>query len=152
MKKAYRMFQRTGRQNYYIQNNATREQRCLDTSDRNEAQRLLDAANQARQMPALNLQLGTVYISHAEAIQSFLESSGRGELSNSLCRFQGRLEQLFPFSQNHSLPMSLLRPRPYGGHHKSKPNEVGSQITSFHLAVFNRRNQVQKFTRLRPLK
>jgi hypothetical protein len=55
------MFKRKNRPNYYIQNNATREQRCLGTSDKNEAQRLLDAANQARQAPALNMQLGKVY-------------------------------------------------------------------------------------------
>ena len=54
MKKAYRMFKRKNRPNYFIQNNATREQRCLGTSDQDEAQRVLDAANQARQAPALN--------------------------------------------------------------------------------------------------
>ena len=32
MKKAYRMFRRKDRQNFYIQNNATREQRCLGTN------------------------------------------------------------------------------------------------------------------------
>lgn len=66
MKKAYRMFKRKNRPNYFIQNNSTREQRCLGTSDKIEAQRLLDAANQARQAPALNMQLGKVYISHAD--------------------------------------------------------------------------------------
>jgi hypothetical protein len=66
MKKAYRMFRRKGRQNFYIQNNATREQRCLGTSNPEEAQRLLDAENQARQVPALNMQLGKAYITHAD--------------------------------------------------------------------------------------
>jgi hypothetical protein len=66
MKPAYRMFKRKDRPNYYIQNNSTREQRCLHTSDKNEAKRLLDAANQARQTPAMNLQLGKVYIAHAD--------------------------------------------------------------------------------------
>lgn len=60
------MFRRRGRQNFYIQNNATREQRCLGTSNPEEAQRLLDAANQARQAPALNMQLGKAYITHAD--------------------------------------------------------------------------------------
>jgi len=66
MKKAYRMFKRKDRENYYIQNNATREQRCLFTSDRQQAQRILDTENQARQTPALNLQLGKVYITNAD--------------------------------------------------------------------------------------
>ena len=60
------MFKRNNRPNYYIQNNATREQRCLGTSDKEEAQRLLDAANQERQTPALNMQLGKAYITHAD--------------------------------------------------------------------------------------
>ena len=66
MKKAYRMFKRKNRPNYYIQNNSTREQRCLGTSDKQEAQRILDVENQAQQTPALNLQLGKVYIAHAD--------------------------------------------------------------------------------------
>ena len=66
MKKAYRMFKRNNRPNYYIQNNSTREQRCLGTSDKAEAQKLLDAANQGRQTPALNMQLGKAYITHAD--------------------------------------------------------------------------------------
>ena len=60
------MFRRKGRQNYYIQNNATREQRCFGTSNQEEAQRLLDASNQVRQAPALNMQLGKAYITHAD--------------------------------------------------------------------------------------
>ena len=77
MKKVYRMFRRKNRQNYYIQNNNTLEQRCLGTSDKEEAQRLLDAANQARQAPALNMQLGKAYITHADpkmATRTWLES------------------------------------------------------------------------------
>jgi hypothetical protein len=65
MKKAYRMFKR-GNNYYYIQNNQTREQRSLGTTDKEEAQRLLDAENQARQTPALNLQLGKVFLSNAD--------------------------------------------------------------------------------------
>jgi len=60
------MFKRQNRLNYYIQNNSTREQRCLGTSDREEAQKLLDAANQGQQTPALNMMLGKAYITHAD--------------------------------------------------------------------------------------
>jgi hypothetical protein len=38
MNKAYRMFKRHNRPNYYIQDNATREQRCIGTSEKAEAQ------------------------------------------------------------------------------------------------------------------
>lgn len=93
MKPAFRMFKRKNRPNYYIQNNATREQRCLHTSDKDEAKRLLDAANQARQTPALNLQLGKVYIAHADPQmatrvwqEAMLELSSRGkEVSQKRC-------------------------------------------------------------------
>lgn len=84
MKKAYRMFKRQNRPNYYIQNNSTREQHCLGTSDREEAQRLLDAANQARQAPALNRASGIA-----------LNSAPRGE-SRSAGRSGERHEAVVP--------------------------------------------------------
>ena len=64
MKKAYRMYKRGNV--YYIQNNQTREQRSLGTTDKETAQKLLDTENQARQAPALNLQLGKVYMTNAD--------------------------------------------------------------------------------------
>ena len=64
MKKAYRMYKRGNV--YYIQNNQTREQRSLGTTDKETAQRLLDTENQARQTPALNLQLGKVYMTNTD--------------------------------------------------------------------------------------
>jgi integrase len=66
MKPAYRMFKRKDRPNYYIQNNSTREQHCLGTSDKIEAKRLLDIKNQKNQSAALNLLLGKAYIAHAD--------------------------------------------------------------------------------------
>ncbi|MGA2868423.1 MAG: hypothetical protein ABSF34_04580 [Verrucomicrobiota bacterium] len=66
MKPAYRMFKRKDRPNYYIQNNSTREQYCLGTSDKIEAKRLLDAKNLGNQSAALNLQLGKTFIAHAD--------------------------------------------------------------------------------------
>lgn len=67
MKKAYRMFKRKDRGNiYYIQENGANNPKSLGTTDRDEAQRLLDAENQARQTPALNLQLGKVYMTNAD--------------------------------------------------------------------------------------
>lgn len=67
MKSAYRMFQRKTRGNYfYIQNNLTKEQRSLKTTDEKIAQQLLDAENKACGSAALNMQLGKVYIGHAD--------------------------------------------------------------------------------------
>lgn len=66
MKTAYRIFKRKDRANYYIENKATGDQQCLGTSDPTEAQRLLDAKNQERQTPSLNMQLGKTFIMHAD--------------------------------------------------------------------------------------
>jgi hypothetical protein len=67
MKKAYRMFRRNDRGNiFYIQENGTNNAKSLGTTDRDEAQRLLDAENQACQTPALNLQLGKIYMTNAD--------------------------------------------------------------------------------------
>jgi len=64
MKNAYRLFRRN-RKNYYLENVETGEQKSLGTTNPQEAQRLLNAANDAQQMPALNLQLGKVYLTNA---------------------------------------------------------------------------------------
>jgi integrase len=66
MKSAYRMYRRKRTGVFYIQNNQTREQQSLGTKDEAEAQRLLDVKNQVQQTPALNLQLGRAYITHAD--------------------------------------------------------------------------------------
>ena len=66
MKKAYRMYKRKRTGVFYIENNSTREQRSLGTTDKEQAKRLFDAENQAQQAPALNLQLGKVYITNAD--------------------------------------------------------------------------------------
>lgn len=67
MKKAYRMFKRNDRGGvYYIQENGKNNPRSLETTDKAQAQRLLDAENQAiGQNSSLNLQLGRVFISNA---------------------------------------------------------------------------------------
>lgn len=66
MKKAFRMFKRKGRECYYIQDNQTGVQRSLGTADKEEAQRLLQAENEARKQSGINLQLGKVYLANAE--------------------------------------------------------------------------------------
>lgn len=60
------MFRRKGRESYYIQDNQTGEQRSLGTSNKEEAQRLLQAENEARRQSGINLQLGKVYMANAE--------------------------------------------------------------------------------------
>src|SRR5688500_15015637 len=51
---------------FYLFNNQTKEMRSLGTTDRAEAQRLLDVENQARETSSLNLQLGVVYLRNAD--------------------------------------------------------------------------------------
>ena len=61
MKPAYRLFKRQRNGVYLIQNNSTGEQRSLRTKDKDEANRLLEAENNARKSPALNIELAKVY-------------------------------------------------------------------------------------------
>ena len=65
MKNAYRLFRRNNKY-YYLEDNNTGVQRSLGTDDIREAQKLLNAANDNRQAPDLNLHLGKTYLSHAD--------------------------------------------------------------------------------------
>jgi hypothetical protein len=59
MKKTYRIFarqQRSGK--FYLENTQTGQQESLETTDRQEAERICDARNLERQTPELNLKLG----------------------------------------------------------------------------------------------
>ena len=51
---------------YYIKDKATGTQTTLKTDDNAEAQRLLQAKNDAENQPALNLQLARVYLNGAD--------------------------------------------------------------------------------------
>lgn len=66
MKPTYRLYQRAKTGVYYIEHNQTREQRSLQTTDKAFAKKLLAAENQAKESAAMNLELGKVYISHAD--------------------------------------------------------------------------------------
>jgi hypothetical protein len=104
MKKAYRMFKRQDRGGvYYIQENGKNNPRSLATTDKNEARRLLEAENQALQNPAMNLQLGKVYITNADpkmasrtwqAAMDELSSHGK-ETSQKRCAREAALIPLF---------------------------------------------------------
>jgi integrase len=62
VKLKYRMYRRsTG--GFYWQDKAARKQGSLRTKDRNEAQCLLNAMNEAQRMPMMNLALGRAYLS-----------------------------------------------------------------------------------------
>jgi hypothetical protein len=66
MKSIFRMFKRANRPTFYIENTITGEQKSLGTPDRETAQRLLNAQNEARHNPAMNLQMGRLYMTNAD--------------------------------------------------------------------------------------
>jgi integrase len=66
MKSAYRLYRRNRTGVFYVQNNQTRQQQSLGTTNEAQARKLLEAKNQENQTPALNLQLGRAYITHAD--------------------------------------------------------------------------------------
>ena len=51
---------------FYLFNKQTKELTSLGTTDKDEAQKLLDVENRAREASSLNLQLGTVYLRNAD--------------------------------------------------------------------------------------
>jgi hypothetical protein len=64
VKQAFRMYKRNG--TYYVQNNQTGAQQSLRTTDKNEAKRRLQAHNESRQSPALNLEMAKVFLRGAD--------------------------------------------------------------------------------------
>ena len=62
MQLKYRLFQRTAGV-FYWQENGTANRGGLRTKDRDEAERLLIAKNEAHKQPSLNLALGRAYLS-----------------------------------------------------------------------------------------
>jgi integrase len=60
MRKGYRMFRRGNV--FWAQNNETGKQESLGTKNRDEAQRLLHAKNEAQRQPLINLQIARAYL------------------------------------------------------------------------------------------
>ena len=61
MKQRFRLFQRRGGA-FYSVDNVTGKQTSLRTEYREEAQRLLNAKNEAERQPAINLQIARAYL------------------------------------------------------------------------------------------
>src|SRR5262245_57604409 len=61
MKQRFRLFQRRGGV-FYSVDNVTGKQTSLRTEDPREAQRLLNAKNEAERQPAINLQIARAYL------------------------------------------------------------------------------------------
>jgi hypothetical protein len=60
VKKKFRMFLRGTV--YWVQDNDTRKQSSLGTRDHDEAERLLNAKNEAQRQPIINLQIARAYL------------------------------------------------------------------------------------------
>jgi integrase len=110
MKSAYRLFKRERSGIFYIQNNSTREQRSLKTKDKEAATRLWESENNARKAPALNLELGKVYLRACDpamttrtwqAVMDDLSTHGK-ESSQRRCRREMQ-SQAFALLRNKKL-------------------------------------------------
>lgn len=64
MKQQFILFQRSGI--FYSKDTSTGKQTSLRTRDRDDAQRLLNAKNEASHQPAMNLQIAQVYLHHGD--------------------------------------------------------------------------------------
>jgi integrase len=65
MKQRYSYFRRENG-TYYSLDTLTRKRQSLNTKQENEAQRFLNALNEACQQPAINLQIAQVYLQHSD--------------------------------------------------------------------------------------
>src|ERR1022692_4590315 len=65
MKKRYHIFRRENGI-YYSLDTLTKKRNSLNTSDREEAKRFLNALNEACKQPAVNLQIAQVYLQHSD--------------------------------------------------------------------------------------
>jgi len=66
MKRRFRLYRRENGI-YYLVNKATGQRESLETKDRNAADRLLHARNEAAQQPALNLQIARAYLAGSDS-------------------------------------------------------------------------------------
>ena len=67
MKQRYRLFLRW-KSVFYAFDNVTKTFESLGTKDRDEAQRLVIAKNEALKQPAMNLSLARVYLRHSDPL------------------------------------------------------------------------------------
>jgi hypothetical protein len=65
MKQRYTVFRRENGI-YYSLDTVTRKRSSLNTTDREEARRFLNALNEACKQPAINLQIAQVYLQHSD--------------------------------------------------------------------------------------
>src|SRR5262245_32568575 len=92
MKQRFRLFQR-GRSVFYCVDNLTRKQTSLQTRDRDEALRLLNAKNEAERQPAINLQIARAYLLASDTIiatrtwQTVMDEVSRTKTGNTKARW-----------------------------------------------------------------
>ena len=84
MKQQFRLFRR-GWGTYYVEDTSTGKQETLHTRNKQDAQRLVHARNEARHQPLINLQIARAYLSAAEPAflsrtwQHVMDCAGEGK-------------------------------------------------------------------------
>ena len=72
MKKRYRLIRRGERNTFYCFDIETQKRTSLETFDRDEAERIIEAKNDSLRQPALNLNIARAYLSGTVVLYSFL--------------------------------------------------------------------------------
>jgi hypothetical protein len=62
MKTRYRLTYRDNRRMFYCVDKNTGKRTCLTTTDRDEAQQIIEARNNSERQPVLNLQIAKAYL------------------------------------------------------------------------------------------
>lgn len=109
MKQRYRRFRRENGI-YYSLDTLTNKRNSLNTADLHEAQRLLNALNEACKQPAVNLQIAQVYLQHSDpefikrTWQHVMDEMGRTKSGNTKKRWETAVkDEAFALIRNLSL-------------------------------------------------
>jgi integrase len=98
MKQRYRLFQRNGGV-FYTVDNSTGKQASLRTKNQDEAQRLLNAKNEAERQPAINLQIARAYLLASDSgiatrtWQHVMDEVAKTKRGSTLDRWKGAMKE-----------------------------------------------------------
>jgi integrase len=112
MKQQYRLFRRAGV--YYVHDNFTGKQESLKTRNRDDAQRIFHAKNEAYRQPQVNLQIARAYLAAGDpqlikrTWQEVMDSAASTKRGDTLNRWQSAMREE-PFNQIRA--MTVLETR-----------------------------------------
>lgn len=141
MQLKYRFYQRSGGV-FYWQENGTSNRGSLRTKDHAEAQRLVQAMNEAHKQPTLNLALGRAYLSaHDPSLstrtwQAVMDEMARHGLATTQARC-ARAMRSRAFDPIRDKPLVATKPEDFLSICHAHGNSIGHYLRRFHNLALN---------------